>query len=124
MGLSVGDIVFARGGKPAVVVGYDDKTDKANLDDNILLAQEQGHNGVRNGFDSDSRAAYNSVIDGVRNPNKHKEIDDLYKRINELRSAGADPRLLRYLQGELQFRMSREQYQPVQVTVPDYTIGL
>jgi hypothetical protein len=124
MALSVGDIVFARGGKPSVVVGYDEKTEKANLEESMALAQEIGRNGIRNGVSLESRDAYNSVIEGVRNRNKKQEIEDLYTRIQEMKKAGADARLMRYLEGELQYRMSREDYQPVQVSVPEHAIGL
>ncbi len=124
MALTVGDIVFARAGKPAVVVNYDEKTEKANLDDNIHLVQDMCVNSVKNGVDPDAREAFNSVIEGVRNPDKRAEIDSLYKKISEMRSRGADARTLRYLEGELQYRMSRERYQPVQVCVPQSSIGL
>lgn len=124
MALTVGDIVFAKAGKPAVVVGYDEKTARANLDENFALVQDVGFNGVRNGIDLENREAFNSVINSVKNNDKRTEIDDLNKKMEEMKAKGADPRLLRYLEGELQFRMSREKYQPVQVSVPAHTIGL
>ncbi len=124
MALNVGDIVFAKAGKPAVVIGYDEKTEKAYIDDNLDLVQDVGYNGVRNGFDSETRDAFNSVIDSVKNSDKRAEIEELNKKMDEMKAKGADPRLLRYLEGELQFRMSREKYQPVKVAVPAHTIGL
>ncbi len=124
MGLTVGDIVFARAGKPSVVVGYDEQTERANLNDDLGLVQEIAANGVRNGIELESRDSYNSIIDGIRNKDKRKEIEELYKKISEMRARGADPRMMRYLEGELQYRMSREKYQPPQVSVPEHSIGL
>jgi hypothetical protein len=124
MALLTKDIVFVRGGVPAAVTGRDPQTGRVFLDFDREKIQELGTNGLKNGLPEESREAFVTVLSDVKNRDKRREIDELYTRITELKQSGADSRLLRYLEGELHFRMAREKYVPSQVGVDEYMIGL
>lgn len=124
MALLTKDIVFVRGGVPAAVTGRDPQSGRVFLEYDREKVQELGVNGLKNGLPEESREAFSTVLSDVKNSDKKREIDELHKRISELKQSGADPRLLRYLDGELHFRMAREKYVPRQVGVEEYMVGL
>ena len=108
-----GDLLFSRTGQPAKVISKQENKGTVTTDTDLDRIGEHVRQGIQNGMRPEQREAYQTVLSQVKQSgDAHQEIEELYKKIDELKSQGADERLIRYLTGELQFRMTKERYQP------------
>jgi hypothetical protein len=107
-----GDVVFARAGDPVLIKSKDVKSGNVQIDSDFATVQKSTEIGVINGLKAETKDAFRSVLAEVANDDAREEIRRLSDRIQDLRKENADPRLIRYLKGELQFRMTRERFQP------------
>ncbi|MCA2959446.1 MAG: hypothetical protein IOD12_04280 [Silvanigrellales bacterium] len=107
-----GDVVFARAGDPVLVKSKDPKSGNVVVDKDFDKVQASTGIGVINGLKEETKDTFRSILAEVENEDAKQEIRSLSNRIQELRKENADPRLIRYLKGELQFRMTRERFQP------------
>ena len=112
MAIINGDVIFSRGGKPVKVTSKDAQTGNVTLDPNFDTVQKESEFGVKNGLGKEAKEAYKATLSEVRNPDKIVEIENLRAKIAELKKENVDTRLMRYLEGELQYRMTRERYTP------------
>ena len=107
-----GDVIFARAGDPNLVRSKDPRTGNVVVEKDFDTVQKTTEIGVVNGMRTETKDAFRSVLAEVENDDAREGIRRLSDRIQELRKENADPRLIRYLKGELQFRMTRERFQP------------
>jgi hypothetical protein len=107
-----GDVVFTRTADPVLVKSKDAKSGNVTIDKDFVTVQRATEKGVVNGLRQEAKDAFKGVLDEVRDDDARQEIRALSAKIDELRKENADPRLIRYLKGELQFRMTRERWQP------------
>lgn len=112
MAVISGDIIFSRGGKPVKVTSKNPDTGDVTLDKDFDNVQKESQFGIKNSLEKESKDAYKSVLSGIKNPEKITEIENLRSKLADLKKENVDPRLIRYLEGELQFRMTRERYTP------------
>lgn len=117
-----GDVVFARGGEPVRIASKDKATGNVTYERDFGRVQEATRLGVKNGLSAEQGEAFRTVLTEVRDADAKAEIDKLAARVEQLRKEGADPRLLRYLKGELQFRMTSERHQPQGYEVDEMTL--
>ena len=118
------DIVWTRNGDPMQVTGKSPETGKLYFENRFDVIQKESKQGVKNGLDPDSKEAVRSIISCVQNNDKHEEINQLYEKIKTLKGQNADPRLIKYLENELQFRIVRETYKPEDYAESPVVIGL
>jgi len=117
-----GDVVFARGGEPVIIASKNPRSGQVTTDRNFSRVQDATETGVKNGLAEAQKEAFNTVLSEVRDDDARQEIDKLSAKVAEMRKDGTDPRLLRYLRGELQFRMTKERYEPVGYQVDELTL--
>ena len=122
--ISTNDILWTRTGDPVRVDKVNEQTGKVNLDRDFATIQETTKNGVKNGLSVPEREAYKSTLSGVQNPDKKEEIRELYQKIKSLKQGNTEPRLLKYLESELQFRIIRENYEPNDYEVNPVTLDI
>jgi hypothetical protein len=111
------DILWTRTGDPVLVSNKNEQNGDVYLENKFSKVQEVAKDGLKNGLTIPEREAYKSTLSGVKNMDKKQEIQDLYQKIKSLKEGNTNPRLLKYLESELQYRMIRENYIP-----PDYGI--
>jgi hypothetical protein len=107
-----GDILFSRKGDPLLVTKKNEVTGGVLSDSGMEKIQARTKDGLKNGLDDDQSSKYTSVLDQVRSPDKKEMIRGLYEKIQDMKKNQGDPRLIRYLDGELQYMMTKERYQP------------
>ena len=117
-----GDILFSRGAVPILVTNKNPKTGEVAYDNELKVVQEKTRNGLKNGLSEEQSAKFTSVIDEVKSEDKKEMIKSLYEKIQEIKKNGGDQRLVRYLNGELQYMMTRERFQPDQYEVDPLTL--
>lgn len=122
MTIHVNDVVFSHDGKPLVVKTKNKETGNITVDQELSEVQKASPNGIRNGLPEDTREAYKLVLEQIKDPDKRMEIENLHKRLGEIKFQTNDKRLVRYLENELQYRMIRDKYQPQQFEVDAYTL--
>lgn len=118
------DILWTRNGEPVLVNKTNEKTGDVHLDNNFPTVQESAKNGIKNGLSIADRESYKSTLSNVQNTNKKQEIQDLYQKIKGLKESNTNPRLLKYLESELQFRIIRENYKPDDYFVSPITLDI
>jgi hypothetical protein len=112
MSVIKGDILFSRSGDPLLVAKKNMTTGGVLFDGNLAASQLRSKDGLKNGLDEEQSAKYSSTLDSVRTDDKKEMIRGLYEKIQDLKKNNADPRVIRYLNGELQYMMTRERFQP------------
>ena len=122
--IQTGDIVWTRNGDPIRVKGKDPQTGQLYIDREYANVQKESQNGIKNGLSQDTRSAFQTVLSSAQNPDKKEEINFLFEKIKTLKGQNADPRLIKYLENELQFRIVRESYKPEDFAESSIVIGL
>jgi hypothetical protein len=117
-----GDVLFSRGGEPLLVKKKNASTGDVEFEGTLANIQLQTKNGLKNGLNESQSAKYSSVLDEVRSEDKKEMIRGLYEKIQDLKKNNADPRIIRYLNGELQYMMTRERFQPETYEVDKLTL--
>jgi hypothetical protein len=116
MNINPGDVLFLRGGKPSVVKNKDETTGNILVDRELDSARTATPFGIKNGLAPEQREAYQTILSDVSDKDKHQEIETLYKQVEQFKKEKKDPRLVKYLENELHFRMVREKYYPQNYT--------
>lgn len=116
------DILWTRTGDPILVDKFNEKTGEIYLNNDYNKIQKASKNGIKNGLDLESRKAYNTTLSSAENEDKKQEIKNLYQKIKSLKENNTNPRLLKYLENELQFRIIRENFRPEDYSVDALTI--
>ncbi len=122
MGIVRGDIVFSRDGRPVEVTSKDARTGEVTLNNDLSEIQAQNLHGIKNGLGPDEKAAFKTILSEVSDSDKHIEIESLVRKIGELKKQNADPRMLRYLESELNFKMTKERYIPKDLLIDSHTL--
>lgn len=113
MGTVVGDVIFNRNGHPVLVRDQNPKTGEVFLDGDKEKVRNEVRHGIIRGLESASRTQLQDILDETGDSDSvNAGIDSLHARIKELKAASADPRLVKYLEAELQHRMAQAQYTP------------
>lgn len=124
MSIMNGDVLFSRNADPVVVRSQEPGSNKVVLDDDRNLVREKTRFGVKNGLPEAAKEAFNTILSEVNNADAKREIDDLHSRINDLREAGGNQRLIRYLEAELTHRMLKENYHPKNYGSDQFSLGM
>ncbi len=122
MSILKGDVIFARAGEPVLITVKDKATGNVEYDRDLGNVQAATGEGIKNGLREETKQAFRTILSEVRDDDVKREIDNLHTRIESLRKENADPRLMRYLKGELQFRMNKERYEPAKYQVDPMTL--
>lgn len=123
MAVVVGDVLFARSGDPSLVRSKDANSGNVVLERDFASVQEHAKEGLKNGLMPEQREAYQATLSEVRDPDRRKEIDNLATKLNSLKETGGDPRVLRYLEQELAYRMTKERHVPRTLVVDPRNIS-
>ena len=118
------DILWTRVGDPVLVDKTDEKTGEVYLENNFSKVQNAAKNGIKNGLSVTEREAYKATLSSVQNTNKKQEIQELYQKIKSLKEGNTDPRLLKYLENELQYKMIHENYTPANYGINPVTLDI
>ncbi len=118
------DILWTRNGDPTLVDKINENSGGVYLDDRFSRIQEESKNGIKNGLPVTEREAFKNTMSSLENSDKIKEIQDLFHKIKSLKESNTDPRLLKYLNSELQFRMVRENYKPEDFEIKPVTLDI
>jgi hypothetical protein len=110
MSVIKGDVVFARSGMPQMITSKNDESGKVTFDSDFKKIVTL--KGVKNGLPEAARAEFNEVLETTEDSDKKQEIINLSNKIQELKKDSKDTRLIRYLEGELGYRMNREKFTP------------
>jgi hypothetical protein len=112
VGLLKSDIVFARSGMPQIITQKDETTGKVSFQNDFEVVKDETKRGVKNGLPEASRVEFLKILESVEDTDKRQEITNLSQKISELKKETKDLRLIRYLEGELGYKMNREKYTP------------
>lgn len=118
------DILWTRTGDPVLVKNINDKSGEVDLENNFSKIQENTKNGLKNGLTIEEREAYKTSLANVQSPDKKQEIRELHNKIKSLKEGNTNPRLLKYLENELQYRMIREDYTPDDFPIKPVTLDI
>ena len=117
-----GDTIFARGGVPVLVTSKNEVTGEVTYTSDFEKVQKENKNSVRNGLDEATKAQFQEIVTNTGGKDVKESIRNLAEKIRDLKKEPTNPRLLRYLQGELQYLMTRERYQPEDYEVDRLTL--
>ncbi len=118
MGLKVGDTFFARDGRPGVVVGREQKTDRLVVEREGPRFEKARHYGFINGLSPDERKEFEALVDDARDSKSSEErILKLQGHIEEIQLDPKKQVLTRYLEGELSHLMYSNSISPRVYTV-------
>ena len=119
------DILWNRNGDPVRIADRNNKNGKIVLDPDFAKIQETAKFGIKNGLEPDQKEAYATNLSGIENnDDRHQEIRDLYSKITKLKQSNTDPRVIKYLENELQYRIVRENFTPEDFEVDPITLGV
>jgi hypothetical protein len=119
------DILWNRNGDPVRIAERNDKNGKIILDTDFPKIQNTAKFGIKNGLEPEQKDAYATHLSGVENmDDRHQEIRDLYNKITKLKQGNTDPRVIKYLENELQYRIVREKFTPENFEVDPITLGI
>ncbi|APJ03253.1 hypothetical protein [Silvanigrella aquatica] len=119
------DILWTRNGDPVRIAERNDKNGKIILDSDFDNIQETAKFGIRNGLEPNQKEAYLTTLSNQDNQDdRQQEIRDLYNQITKMKHANADPRVIKYLENELQYRIVREKFTPENFEVDPLTLGV
>jgi len=123
--ISPNDILWNRNGDPVRIADRNNKNGKVILDPDFDHIQETAKFGIKNSLEPAQKEAYHLELSRVENPDdRHQEIRDLNNKITQLKQENTDPRVLKYLENELQFRIVREKFTPENFAVDPLTLGI
>ena len=123
--ISPNDILWTRNGDPVRIADRNNKNGKIILDSGFENIQEVAQFGIRNGLEPNQKEAYLTTLSRVENlDDKNQEIRDLYSKITKMKMANSDPRVIKYLENELQYRIVREKFTPENFEVDALTLGI
>jgi hypothetical protein len=105
MSMLIGDVIWNRQGQPALVTEKDPKKGTVQINKNLNDIQNHSVHGIQNGLTERQRESYSKVVEDIDDSSSHakEEISLLMEKISQLKENNADPRVLRYLENELQF---------------------
>jgi hypothetical protein len=106
------DVVFARSGMPQMITSKNETSGKVTFEADFEKIQKETVKGVKNGLPEATRSEFKEVLESAEDSDKRQEIRNLSSKIQDLKKDSKDPRLIRYLEGELGYRMNREKYTP------------
>lgn len=112
MSIIKGDIIFSRGGKPVQVTSKDPRSGNVTLDSDFDKVRAEARMGIKNGLEPDLKDAYRTTLSETGDDDARARIDKLHARIQDMKKENANPRLVRYLEGELHYLMTRERHTP------------
>lgn len=122
MTIQAGDILFSRVGRPVLVTSRDPDTESVNLQEDISQVQKAARLGIKNGLQPDQRDLFERTRLSVISDDKRQEILSLRDRIKEMKDSGADPKVMRYLENELQHLVVREGITPGDYRINERTL--
>ena len=122
MSIHVGDILFTRQGRPALVTSRDGSNASVSLENNLSKVQEATEFGIKNGLNPEQRRVFESVRREALSPDIAEEIQRLRDRIREIKDTGGDAKVLSYLENELQHLVIREGIVPRDYMVQERTL--
>ncbi|RDB35668.1 hypothetical protein [Spirobacillus cienkowskii] len=125
------DILWSRTGEPVRIANRDNNTGKIILDKDFAKVQETAKFGIRNGLEPKQKEEYLANLSAIESkpdirrntPDKRQEIRDLYHQIKRLKEERIDPRVIRYLENELQYRIVREKFAPEDLETAPIMLG-
>ena len=105
MSMHIGDVIWNRQGQPALVTEKDSKKDTIQVNRNLSDIQKHSLHSIQNGLTEKQRESYSKVVEDIDESSNHvkEEITLLMEKISQLKENKTDPRVLRYLENELQF---------------------
>ncbi len=107
------DTLWTPSGDPVSVTKVDSNAGTVSVNNDFSEIQKNVKFGVKNGLDEASRQTFSQTMAQVDNSDKQKAVNDLFEKIKKLKTDRADPRLLRYLNNELQYTITKERVLPV-----------
>jgi ribosomal protein S4 len=125
------DILWSRTGEPVRIASRNDSTGKIILDKDFDKVQETAKFGIRNGLEPKQKEEYLANLSAIESkpnarrmtPDRRQEIRDLYHQIKKLKEERTDPRVIRYLENELQYRIVREKFAPEDLEIEPIMLG-
>lgn len=124
MAMVVGDVLFNRDGRPVIIKSQDHQTGQVTLEKDNAAVRNEARHSILNGLPPATKTELHETLDAVaKEGSEIALIDSLYSRIKEMKAAGADPRLIRYLEAELQHRMVQAQYAPHDFAFDKFVVG-
>ncbi|MBX9704151.1 MAG: hypothetical protein K2X39_08370 [Silvanigrellaceae bacterium] len=123
MAVNLNDTLWTRTGTPVKVLHVQPHSGKLILDEDFDHVQENTKFGIKNALSESEREAFNTNLTEVKSKDKKQEIEHLFQKIKALRNENADPRLIKYLDCELQFLMIREKYMPEKYETDPLNLG-
>lgn len=113
MSYRIGDTVFLSQGQPATVAGRDKVTGETVIDRSTEEVRKQTRHGILNGIDPTKREELLGMMDDIKkNPEPEKRIEELQKKIEELRVDPKNQQFIRYLEAEQGHMMNLSGYKP------------
>ncbi len=123
--ISPNDVLWNRNGDPVRIAERNDKNGKIILDSNFSKIQDTAKFGIKNGLEPPQKEAYATHLSNVENmDDRHQEIRDLHNKIDKLKQSNTDPRVIKFLENELQYRIVREKFTPENFEVDPITLGI
>jgi hypothetical protein len=110
--ISPNDIIWTRAGDPIRVDKISPNSGGVVLDEDTSKIRDVTQNGIKNGLSVEERKAFHTVLSHTKNSDIHEEIRDLYKKIEDMKKSHVDPKLIKYLENELKFRIAQNQFKP------------
>ncbi len=123
--ISPNDVLWNRNGDPVRIAERNDKNGKIILDSNFSKIQDVSKFGIKNGLEPSQKDAYATNLSTIENmEDRHQEIRDLHSQIEKLKKGNTDPRVIKFLENELQYRIVREKFTPENFEVNPITLGI
>jgi hypothetical protein len=122
LAINVGDVLFTRQGRPALVTARDPQTASVSLEQDLAKVQSHTTLGIKNGLTPEQRDTFESVRLGTMSQDKAEEIQRLRDQIKDLKEKGGDKKVIRYLMNELQHLVVREGIVPRDYMVQERTL--
>jgi ATP-dependent protease HslVU (ClpYQ) peptidase subunit len=113
MSYRIGDTAFLSQGQPVTVAGRDPATGNTVLDRSQEEVRKQTRHGVLNGIAPEKREELLGMLDDIKkNPEPEKRIEELQKKIDELKIDPRNYQFVRYLEAEQGHMMNLSGYKP------------
>ena len=113
MSYRIGDTAFLSQGQPVTVAGRDQVTGNTVLDRSQEEVRKNTRHGVLNGIAPDQREELLGMLDKIKeNPEPEKRIEELQKKIDELKIDPKNYQFVRYLEAEQGHMMNLSGYKP------------
>ena len=113
MSYRVGDTVFLSQGQPATVAGRNQVTGETVVDRSSEEVRKQTRHGVLNGVEPAKREELLGLMDEIKkHPEPQKRIEELQKKLDELKLDPKNHQFVRYLEAEQGHMMNLSGYKP------------